>query len=298
MKPLIVVVLVAVAAYLAPWGASENETQRVQSDEAAVAMATFNIRFGSAEDGAHHWRHRRELCIATLRALEADVIGLQEALAFQIEEILEALPEYVSVGVGRDDGKLAGEHANILVRASRFTIDRCETLWLSDMPREPASRSWGNEIPRVVTLVRLIDRRTGEALWVYNTHFDHRSQPSRERSAAMIAALVEDRLGYAAGEPIVVMGDFNAGEDNPAVRILLDTGGLGLIDSFRAAHADAVEVGTFTAFRDERSGEKIDHILVSQGVRVLDAGIDRTRGPGGLHPSDHDAVWAKVVIEK
>ncbi len=298
MKPLIVVVLVALAAYLAPWGASENEAPRGHQDVVAVAVATFNIRFGTAEDGAHHWKHRRELCIATLRALEADVVGLQEALAFQIEEILEALPEYVSAGVGRDDGKRAGEHSNILVRTSRFTIDRCETQWLSDMPREPASRSWGNEIPRVVTLVRLIDRQTGEALWVYNTHFDHRSQPSRERSAAMIAALVEARPAYAASEPIVVMGDFNAGEDNPAVRMLLDTGGLGLIDTFRAAHLHAAEVGTFTGFKDQRGGEKIDHILVSQGVRVLDAGIDRTRGPSGLHPSDHDAVWAKVVIEK
>lgn len=114
----------------------------------------------------------------------------------------------------------------------------------------------------------------------------------------MIAALVEARPAYAASEPIVVMGDFNAGEDNPAVRMLLDTGGLGLIDTFRAAHLHAAEVGTFTGFKDQRGGEKIDHILVSQGVRVLDAGIDRTRGPSGLHPSDHDAVWAKVVIEK
>lgn len=300
MKLLIALVLVIAAVCVAPWQRAQSPNER-----GSFLVQSFNIRYGTANDGANAWPERRDLCIGVMQSIDADVIGLQEALDFQIDEIRSQMPGYTLVGVGRDDGRRKGEHAALLIRADRFAIDRSGTTWLSDTPNVPGSKSWGNGITRVVTWARLIDVQTDEAVWVYNVHLDHQSQASRERSVELVAQLIHERAF--GDEPVIVMGDFNAGEKNSACRYLRGEvasasgrddapSSPGLIDAYRALHADATEVGTFNGFRDERGGEKIDHIFTSPSVRVLGAEVDRTRGTGGFCPSDHDSVWARVAF--
>jgi endonuclease/exonuclease/phosphatase family metal-dependent hydrolase len=265
---------------------------------------SFNIRYGTARDGDNAWPNRRDLCMATIEGRDADIIGLQEALAFQLDEIRRGLPGYTLVGVGRDDGLRKGEYAPLLIRTDRFAVDRARTVWFSETPEVPGSKDWGNNITRICTWVRLIDLRTGKALWVYNMHLDHQSQLSRERSAELVGRLIAERPDPA--EPVIIMGDMNAGESNPALRYyrgeIASASGRDdappsphLVDTYRAVHPDQKQVGSFTGFKDERDGEKIDHLLVSSGVEIVDADIDRTRGEDGRCPSDHDAVWATVV---
>lgn len=274
-----------------------------------LSLVSFNIRYGTAADGENAWEHRREMVTDLLAGLDADIVGLQEALRFQLDEIGGALPGYVEIGVGRDDGLAAGEYSPLLVRTDRFTIAAAGTFWLSDAPETPGSASWGNRIPRVCTWARLVDKAGGSGVYVYNVHLDHQSQPSRERAAELIAAHIAARPH--AREPVVLMGDFNAGEGNAAMRYLRGEAARAsgadawpghepppsprLIDTFRAAHPDAGEVGTFSGFRPGATGgEKIDHILVSADVDVLEAGIDRTSAHG-RYPSDHFPVTARVA---
>lgn len=302
MKIIVSIVLLACALLVAPWQRSHD----AQPAGLEFRVASYNIRYGTANDGDDSWTNRRDLCIGVLQALEPDILGLQEALDFQLDEMRGMLPGYAQIGVGRDDGMRKGEHAAILVRGDRYAIDRSATTWLSDTPNEPGSKTWGNGITRVVTWARLIDLHSGRAMWVYNVHLDHQSQASRERSVELVSQLIHDRpFG---DEPVIVMGDFNAGESNSACQYLRGEVGSAsgrdeapasprLVDSFRVLHADAGEAGTFNGFRDARGGEKIDHIFASPGLRVLEAEIDRTRGDGKACPSDHDAVWAKFAFE-
>jgi endonuclease/exonuclease/phosphatase family metal-dependent hydrolase len=256
-----------------------------------VSVMTFNIRYGTANDGENRWERRLDMVLGVIAERDADVVGLQEALAFQIDAITAAHPGYGVIGVGRDDGRTGGEHAAILYRTERFAVDASGTFWLSDTPEVVASKSWGNGITRVCTWARLIDRDTGRGVYVFNAHLDHQSQPSRERSTRLIGDRVAAR---AHGDPVVFMGDFNAGEDNPAVAWL---GGAGWTNAFRAAQPEATEVGTFNAFRGETVGAMIDHVFVRDGLRVLDADIDRTND-AGRYPSDHFPVWASLAWEK
>ena len=288
-------------------GAGDSPGRR---SELRLSLVTVNIRYGTADDGPNAWPHRREMVTDLLARLDADILGLQEALRFQLDEIGAALPGYAEIGVGRDDGATRGEYAAILFRTERFSIDAAGTFWLSDTPDAVASKHWGNGITRVCTWARLIDKASGRGVYVFNVHMDHQSQPSRERAAELIAAQVAGRAH--ADEPVVLMGDFNAGESNPAVRYLRGEADRasdpdawpgytpppspGLVDSFREAHPDATEVGTFTGFTlGATGGEKIDHILVSPGIEVLDASIDR-ESQDGRYPSDHFAVTAHVRI--
>jgi endonuclease/exonuclease/phosphatase family metal-dependent hydrolase len=259
-------------------------------------VMSYNIRYGTANDGENRWDRRREMLFDVLRDADADLIGLQEALAAQIDEIREAVPVYASIGVGRDDGRRRGEFAAILFRRDRFTVTDAGTFWFSDTPETVASRSWGNTITRICTWARLVDR-DGAAFWMYNVHLDHQSQPSRERSAALLLERIAARSRPA--EPVIVTGDFNAGEDNPAVMAMTQpkvSGGPAFVDTFRLRQPDATEVGTFTGFEFGRlSGPKIDYVFVQPGTEVLDAAIVRT-SDNNRYPSDHFPVTARIRL--
>jgi endonuclease/exonuclease/phosphatase family metal-dependent hydrolase len=255
-----------------------------------LSVMSFNIRYGTASDGENRWTNRREFLFDVVRQADADVIGLQEALDGQIREIAAAVPGYAVVGVGRDDGRTRGEYAAILFRTSRLHVSDSGTFWLSDTPEQVASRTWGNTVTRICTWARFVDR-DGRAFWHYNVHLDHQSQPSRERSTALLAERIAARRST--DEPAVITGDFNAGEDNPALTTLRSAG---FGDTFRVLHPDANQVGTFTGFDlESTAGPKIDYVLVPAGSEVLDAAILRT-SRDGRYPSDHFPVTARVRL--
>jgi endonuclease/exonuclease/phosphatase family metal-dependent hydrolase len=253
-----------------------------------LSVMSFNIRYGTAKDGPDHWEKRRDQLFDLLREQAPDVIGIQEALHFQIVEILKAVPGYASVGVGRTDGKREGEFAAILFRTARLTAQRSDTFWFSDTPQVIASKSWGNKIERICTWAQF-DDAAGGTFYVYNVHLDHQSQPSREQSVALLLKTIDARSPAA---PVVVTGDFNAGEKNPAAVAMRQR----FRDTFRALDPEAAEVGTFTGFKPgETRGEKIDFVFVEPTAEVISAAILRG-ARDGRYPSDHFPVIAKVRV--
>lgn len=278
------------AAALAALGASPLAAQ--PADSAALRVMSFNIRYGTANDGDDHWDRRKALLVDVIRAEAPDVVGVQEALYPQLAYIVEALPEYAMVGVGRDDGQRAGEHTSILYRRSRLMASRSDTFWLSETPERVASKHWGNNITRICTWAQL-STADGRSLYVYNVHLDHQSQPSREKAAALLRARIDARDPKL---PVIVMGDFNAGEQNAAVAAMT-VGGV-LRDTFRVKHPDASPVGTFTGFKyGQVTGEKIDHIFATPDWEVLDAAIVRTDA-NKRYPSDHFPVSATLRLQR
>lgn len=255
--------------------------------QAPVRVMSFNIRYGTARDGAHVWPNRRAHVATTIRDHAPHLLGLQEALRFQLDELAPLLPGYREIGVGRDDGETKGEYAALLVDTARFEVLEHGQFWFSDTPTVPGSMSWGNRITRLCTWARVVDRITGDTVRVYNQHWDHESQPSRERSAQLLLSRIASESR--SSDRILVMGDFNSGEDNAAFRSLLADSRVGLMDAYRQVHPNDSVVGTFHAFKGDSVGDKIDAILVGRGWSVLDAVIDRRRF-GDLWASDHFAV--------
>lgn len=286
----------AASLWLAACG-SQQAVFHSTTGDLPVDVLSFNIRYGTAADGRNSWQHRERLVYDVLDRQESDFIGLQEALRFQIDGIRGSLPEYGEVGAGRDDGKEAGEYAAILYRSDRWYASESGTSWLSDTPDVPGSMTWGNEITRIVTWARFVEKATGRAVWLFNTHFDHVSQPSREKSAEMLASLIASRRTQ---EPVIVTGDFNAGENNAVILYLKNAVGrspVTLVDTFRVLHPDAKMVGTGGGFEGRRAGPKIDYVFVGPGVRVLRAGIIHDND-AGRYPSDHFPVHAEVAFPR
>ena len=125
---------------------------------------SFNIRYGTARDGDNAWGLRRDAVVEVIEAFGPALLGVQEALRFQLGELAAALPGYREIGVGRTDGIEAGEYAAIMVDGARLDVLEHGTFWFSDTPEVPGSTSWGNDIPRICTWAHLRDRTSGPCL--------------------------------------------------------------------------------------------------------------------------------------
>jgi endonuclease/exonuclease/phosphatase family metal-dependent hydrolase len=261
-----------------------------------VRVMTFNIRNGQAKDGENRWELRKEFVCDVIRDYAPDVLGVQEAYRFQLDEFNQRLPEYGEVGIGRDGGS-RGEHSSIFYLLQRFDVDESGTFWLSDTPMKPSAH-WGNRYRRVCTWARLVDKESTRSFYVYNTHMDHESQRARENGAQLIMKTIKERKH---SNPFILMGDFNSSESNQVIAYLKGTGKLSghspipVIDSWRVLHPEEKVVGTGSRFTGYLEGAKIDYIFVPPDTHVSEATIVRT-SRNGRYPSDHYPVTAKLRL--
>lgn len=258
-----------------------------------LRVMSFNVRLSQANDGENGWAKRAGIFFATIRAFGPDVIGFQEVLADQFAQIREQLPEYVFGGVGREDGKDAGERVLLGYRRERFAEVERGDFWLSEQPAVPGSQSWDAALPRLCSWVRL-RARAGGGEWVFaNTHFDHRGVVARREAARVVT---RELARIARGAPMVLTGDLNTTEDDPAYATLVHPAAAGALawrDAYREVYPQrAPDERSFHAFEGGVAGARIDFILHTDQFVAVEAGIDRTAGADGRFPSDHYPVTA------
>lgn len=260
-----------------------------------VRVMSFNVRYGTANDGENHWDRRKDFLTDTIRAFDPDLLGTQETLDFQRDAIAAALPGHEAWGVGREDGAAKGEMCVLFFRRARFEKLDGGHFWLSETPDVAGSKSWDSSLPRMVSWVKLRDRRAPDAppIIYYNTHFDHRGMQARIESAR----LLRTRAATAGSEcRVIVTGDFNAAEGSKpwdAFFGAADGRESPLADAYRTAHPEAgSDEGTTSGFRaTSTNGPRIDWIAVSRNWKVAEVRIDRTARDGRT-PSDHFPVTA------
>ena len=274
------------------------------SDSAAAAAAaeldvmSYNLRLDVASDGPNAWPYRRDWVAALVRFHEADVVGVQEALAPMLADLDRRLPGFARVGVGRADGREGGEFSAILYRTDRLALLDQGTFWLSPTPEVPGSKGWDAAIERVATWARFRDRRTGCAFLHLNTHFDHIGEQARQESARLIRRRLQ---ALANGLPVVLTGDLNSDPASVSYRIFTrDTLGAGALPPLADALAASGTghygpTSSWTAFKAIEPGRRIDYVMVSPAVRVRSHGILPDSWDGRF-PSDHLPVLARLVI--
>ena len=91
----------------------------VAAQEDAVRVMSFNIRYDNPADGPNAWPHRKDWVSEIVEA-NADVVGMQEVVKNQLDDLRTRLTGFEFHGVGRDDGKEAGEFVPIGWRTERF----------------------------------------------------------------------------------------------------------------------------------------------------------------------------------
>jgi endonuclease/exonuclease/phosphatase family metal-dependent hydrolase len=258
----------------------------------AVRVLSFNLRYINPGDtGDRTWLARRDQAAQVIREDKADVIGLQEAFRSMLDDIAVRVPGYEEIGVGREDGKTVGEYAAVLVKKDRFNVIESGTFWLSDTPTVPNSMTWNNHVTRICSWAKLEDRTSKRPLYFFNTHLDHESQEAREKGVAMI---LEHIASIPADAPVIMTGDLNAAEDNPAISNI-KISPRRMVDTWRELNLAVPpnESGTMSLFTGVRDTDKIDYIFVPAGTRIVDSQIIRSNR-NGVYPSDHYPVRASV----
>jgi endonuclease/exonuclease/phosphatase family metal-dependent hydrolase len=268
-----------------------------------VNVMSFNIRRGTAKDGKNHWVYRRNRVCELLSHYRPDVLGLQEAMDFQISEICAMLPGYEKVGTGNLGGS-KGLHTAIYYDAVRFVTTAEGTFWFSDTPDIPGSKGWGNIIPRTCTWARLIEKESGQAFYFYNVHLDHISRRSRKNSVVLLTRFIHMRPSP---DPFVLTGDFNAREKSTPIQYLrgnihlrIRTKGIvsnpePMMDTFRMRYPNVRHVATFHGFRKYFFRFKLDYIFVPSSVRIKDAKIIQPQW-GKSYPSDHCPLFTHIGL--
>lgn len=254
-----------------------------------INVATYNLRLATPDDGPNVWANRREMVKALITFHEFDIVATQEGLINQLRD-LDALPGWARVGVGRDDGKEAGESSAIFFRTARFELRRHGDFWLSATPDRP-SISWDSRCcHRLATWVELRDKASGREFLVFSAHFDHEGEVSRRESAKLMVAKVRE-LG--AGKPVICAGDFNAVPGSEPITTLRA--------ALRDARAESETppygpAGSFNGFRlDVRDPPLIDHVFLTPGIRVLKTGV-LSDSRDGRYPSDHFPVVVRLLL--
>jgi len=266
-------------------------SQNRDNDSMNLAVMTYNIRYDNPDDGVNRWDNRKEHVTSLIQKYDPDIIGIQEALKNQIDDLNGELTNYKWIGVGRDDGKEKGEYSPIFYNTDKLDLSEWGTFWLSETPSTP-SKSWDAALPRICTWARLVLKSDGRSILVFNTHFDHRGSEARKESSKLIIQKIQELVNT--GDNAILTGDFNQTPDSEGYSSITSY----LHDTFKISKSGQEgPIGTFSGFNvDGKIGNRIDYIFVAKSMicEKYYALIDQNQDH---YPSDHLPVLAKLQLK-
>lgn len=260
-----------------------------------LTVATYNMRNDNNTDDAksgNGWKQRYPVIASLIRFHRFDIFGTQECLYHQLKDLQTLLPNFDYIGVGRDDGKQAGEYSAIFYNTGKFKVLDQGNFWLSQTPDKPSLGWDATCCNRICTWGYFQDKSNGKKFYVFNTHYDYQKDLARNESSKLILAKIKE---IAKGQPVIFMGDLNGGNDSEWYKKIAQSGILE--DTYKLAKDPYTNNGTFNGFgKNLASDEMIDHIFVSKQFTVKRWGI-LSDSYHGRYPSDHFPVMAVVELK-
>ena len=239
---------------------------------AQMLVGSYNIRYKNDGDSINGdlWPKRCQVMCDQVNFMSPDIFGAQEVLYGQLTDMLSCLDGYDYIGVGRDDGKTAGEYAAIFYRTDRLRLLEQGDFWLNETPDTPGL-GWDAACVRICTWGRFAGQTAtdDDAFYFFNTHMDHVGVTARREAAKLIVNKISE---IANGAPVILTGDFNV-DQTDEIYVIFTESGL-LKDSFLASRLRFAENGTFNSFNaDLYTESRIDHIFVSPETDVDSYGV-------------------------
>lgn len=288
MKKLILLSL-TIAAMLSACGNKQAEEQKTH-----VNWATFNIRYDNPEDSLNDWTHRKDTVAGFILAQDLDIVGMQEVLFHQMNDLQDRLPDYAHVGVCRDNGADEGEACAIFFKKDRFDALDSGTFWLSQYPDSVGFVGWDGACCRIATWAKLQDKQNGKVFMAVNTHFDHVGVEARKNAALLIIDKIKEIVG---DQLAVLTGDFNVDDTSEAYETIT-TNEFVLVDTYKAT--DKVEGVSYSwhDFGKEAMEDrvKIDFIFATPTIKCLRSFIPEEPKAETGFVSDHNPVVAELEL--
>lgn len=256
-------------------------------------VGTYNIRYKNKDDSikGNVWTKRCQVMCDQINFESPDVLGMQEVLVGQLHDFQRLLDNYSYIGVGRDDGKEAGEYAAIFYKNDRVKLLDSGNFWLNETPDVP-KLGWDAACIRICTWGKFKDLRTKKKFYFFNLHMDHVGAVARREAAKLVVSRIKE---MAQDAPVVLTGDFNVDQTDEIYGIFTHSGILK--DSYVNARIRFAENGTFNSFKVEtKTDSRIDHVFVSPSFKVEAYGLrtDSYWAKGRRNLSDHYPVFVKL----
>jgi endonuclease/exonuclease/phosphatase family metal-dependent hydrolase len=268
--------------------------------EGCIRVATVNLF-------AHHgdWPRRRPALQQALRALDADVLALQEAIVDGGYDMArDVLGDGYEIAHQRQGLIGDGTHRGASV-ASRWPIRAVHEVDLH-LTARTGDYSCG-------TVLVEVDSPAGRLLvGSHGTSWAWWAERERELQAVAVVLAIERLVGGAERAHVVLGGDFNAEPQSSSMRFL--TGRMALEglstayrDAWESVHGDAPghTLDPRNPLRDidepgETQGRRVDYVLVRCGdhgptLRIVDVRLALHEPVDGVQPSDHYGVVADLV---
>jgi endonuclease/exonuclease/phosphatase family metal-dependent hydrolase len=259
--------------------------------DTSLTVMSFNIRYGTDGDGENSWGKRRGTVANAIKHHSPDVIGLQECIDFQAEYLVETLPEYQWIGMGREAD---GGHEMTAVLYRKATLSPVETthFWLSETPDVPGSISWDSGYVRMATQVKFMHRESRQLFYFANTHLDSRGKQARLEGAKLIAGRLES---IQSDVPTIITGDFNAlAEDSEVWNVFKEAGFNDAWVTAKKRVGPPITMGRFRAPRKDAVA-RIDWVLV-RGPIASEQCETSLYNEDERYPSDHYPVVAHLTL--
>lgn len=235
-----------------------------------MVVATFNIRNANGGDSisGNGWGQRYPYIAQIVQFHGFEIFGTQEGKYHQLQDLKAAMPGYDYIGVGRDDGKQAGEFSAIFYKTDRFEVLEHGDFWLSPETDHP-NKGWDAALPRICTWGKFKEKNSGFEFIYFNLHMDHIGVQARSESAKLILQKVKEQPSHI---PVILSGDFNVDQTNESYALLNNSGVMR--DAYEMADLRYAPNGTFNGFHPDRmTTSRIDHIFLSDDFQVLKYGI-------------------------
>ena len=274
MKRYIYIILILVSCALIP------ATLHARTPRRALRVASYNIRGNQERDGINQWIYRRDSLCKIITSYGFKVVGLQEAVPDQLDDIVR-ITGYSCVGE-------PGLYNPIIYDASRIEMEDWGMFWLNEN-EIPHEKSWDGKYERYCTWAVFRDKKTGKRFKTFNTHLDHRGIIAREKGAERIC----DRAASIGGNlPVIIMGDMNSWDNTTAYKTL------------SSHYSDARSIaplvfgprGTAHNFGGVHP-VRIDYFFVDSRVKIYEySALDIVYGNDDFFPSDHYPIYIDVCF--
>lgn len=229
-------------------------------------VASYNIRYDNSDDRkeGNGWPKRCQVICDMLNFEQPDIFGAQEVLVNQIHDLRKGLDDYDYIGVGRDDGKEAGEYAAIFYKKDKLKLLKEGHFWLNETPEKPVL-GWDAACVRICTWGQFKETKNNMKFYFFNLHMDHVGIVARREAAKLVVRKIKEIARNNA--PVILTGDFNVDQHDEIYQIFIQSGILK--DTYTAARLRFAENGTFQGFKSNlMTDSRIDHIFVSKKFQV------------------------------
>lgn len=253
-------------------------------------VSSYNLRMDTENDSLNSWTYRKDDVNSLIKYHDFDIFGTQEGFHHQLQDILK-LDNYSYIGVGRDDGKEAGEHSAIFYKKDKFEVIESGNLWLRESPDIPGKGWDATCCNRICSWGKFKDKDFNKVFYFFNVHFDHQGVIAREESGKL---MVDKMIEIADGSPIILTGDFNSTPESIQIKTISEY----INDTYLISETKPYgPLGTFNRrFKNPIGKNRIDYIFVSNHF-VADKYAHITDNNGEAYPSDHLPVYVRLTFK-